>query len=124
MIDLKERIRDHYQARVAATAAVVEDKLRRAALVDTGRMRDSITVTARNLTLSVNVPVDYASYTSEGTEPHEIAATQAGALRFYWGRVGPPQPRFYRRVWHPGTQPNPWYRDVTEGWTRWLVEVT
>jgi hypothetical protein len=123
IMDLQARIRSHYESRVRASAPTLERKLRAAAPVVSGRMRDRTTVTpSRPLHLTVTVDTPYATYTTEGTEPHEIAATRAGALRFFWDRVGPPQPRFYRRVWHPGTQPNPWYKKVIDDWGRILTE--
>jgi len=122
MINLQSRFTDYYQAKVRASAAPLQARLRQAAPIVTGRMRDRITVTPSRLRLTIVVDTPYASYTTEGTDPHEIAATHAGALRFFWGRVGPPQPRFYRRVWHPGTLPDPWYKQVVDDWGRILTE--
>lgn len=107
--------------RIRKSAPQLLQRLRDAAPVAAeggGFMRDSIRVTTRLLGLEVEVPVDYASYTTEDTQPHEIVATRAQALRFFWNRVGPPQPRFFRSVQHPGTSGTiDWYHPVLEDWT-------
>ena len=48
-------------------------------------------------------------YVHQGTRPHEIVPVRAQALRF---RAGGIHGRwvFARRVWHPGTKPNPFVR--------------
>ena len=50
----------------------------------------------------------YGEFVREGTEPHDIMAVNAQALRFELdGEI-----LFRKRVHHPGTQPNPYHRRV------------
>lgn len=60
----------------------------------------------------VEVRVPYATYNTEGTRPHEIRPVRAGALAFFWEKVG--RFVFFMKVNHPGNAPNYWYRDTFE----------
>lgn len=66
-------------------------------------------------------------YVEKGTEPHEIAARNASALRFLAGsgRISQPSPNqriatrgggvvFAKRVQHPGTPARPWFGPLTK----------
>ena len=52
-------------------------------------------------------------YVHQGTRPHEILPVRAKALRF---RVGGIHGSFVfaRRVWHPGTKPNPFVKRTVD----------
>ena len=52
-------------------------------------------------------------FVHQGTKPHEILPVRAKALRF---RVGGMHGRFIfaRRVWHPGTKPNPFVKRTVD----------
>lgn len=61
----------------AASAAIVAKKIADCPIGETGDMAQSIDATpasggAGNLTCDLHVDVDYASYTDEGTEAHDI----------------------------------------------------
>lgn len=116
---LRKQIRDSAEQRIRTAAPELQSRLRKAAPVSEGGgdLRDSISVTADGLTTHVQVAVEYATYTTEGTDPHPIVARNARALRFFWPQVGPPQPRYYRSVMHPGTKPNDWYQPVLGTWS-------
>lgn len=89
-----------------------ERELRRTNPVDTGNMRDKTTVreqvSAGGVRVVAVVDTDYAIYVSEGTRPHIIRPRPPRkALRFtVGGRVV-----YAAKVNHPGTRPNPWFRD-------------
>lgn len=60
--------------------------------VDTGNLRASLTQeikTRKKVVIGrVGTNVNYAWFVHEGTKPHKIKAKDAGALRFYWPKVG------------------------------------
>jgi len=124
---VRRQVIEAAQDRVRASAPLLLNQLRDAAPVAAesgGTMRDSIRVNPIPFGLEVEVPTDYASYTIEDTQPHEIAARRASALRFFWPAVGPPQPRFFQRVQHPGTSGTiDWYTPVLEDWTTILARL-
>lgn len=68
-----------------------------------GDLRDSLHGEADGWTIRVTTDKEYDRYVREGTEPHEIRAVRAGALRF-WMEGGTVV--FRKVVHHPGTQPN------------------
>lgn len=92
-------------------AAEWASELRRTNPVDTGNMRNRTTTrtekTGGGYRVTAEVDTDYALYVSEGTRPHVIKPRTARVLRFptATGVV------FAAQVRHPGTAPNPWWRD-------------
>jgi len=76
----------------------------------TGTLRRSITIMKEGDTYVITPLVSYAVYVERGTRPHEIVARRARALHFVWRGA----PVFFRRVWHPGTQPNPFIARTRE----------
>jgi hypothetical protein len=60
--------------------------------VDTGNLRASltqvVTITGSEVVGRVGTNVNYAIFVHEGTRPHIIRAKHAGALRFFWPKVG------------------------------------
>jgi HK97 gp10 family phage protein len=60
--------------------------------VDTGNLRASLTQeikTRKKVVIGrVGTNVNYAWFVHEGTKPHKIKARDAGALRFFWPKVG------------------------------------
>lgn len=131
MADLTEFRRDYLrdvERRVTVAARALENKLKDDAPVAAdggGTMRDNTTTSPRRLNVAVAVAVEYASFTIEDTQPHEIAARRAGALRFFWPKVGPPQPRFFQKVQHPGTSGTiDWYHGVLDDWPKMLEAAT
>lgn len=57
---------------------------------------------------TIGSPVLYAGFVHEGTRAHDIVARNAKAL--FWAGASHP----VARVHHPGTQANPWLRQVFE----------
>jgi len=72
--------------------------------IRTGFLRESIDYKLTPKGFSVFSRAEYAKYVAKGTRPHEILPRNARALRWE-GPLG--NPIFARRVWHPGTMPNP-----------------
>lgn len=70
-----------------------------------GTLRDSLEIKQSGLTAAIEYPPDYASYVSEGTDPHQIDGNPV--LSFYWPKIG--KVVTVRSVQHPGTAPNPWW---------------
>jgi hypothetical protein len=130
LTDLKRRIERGAERRVQLSAPVLQRQLQDAAPVAAdggGTMRDSTTAVATGLQINVVVGVDYATFTIEDTQPHEIRARRAQALRFFWpGHNGPggSQPRFFQKVQHPGTSGTvDWYQPVVDDWNLILERV-
>lgn len=93
------------------TAAEWANELRRTSPVDTRNMLHQtttrVTRSGPRIHIEAAVDTDYARFVSEGTRPHVIRPRSARALRFTsGGRVV-----YARKVNHPGTQPNPWWRN-------------
>lgn len=103
---------------IARAAPVLERELRNTSPTESGELRERTTVRARGLSAEVAVAVSYASYVSEGTQPHPIVGNPI--LAFYWSRIG--RTAFFRRVSHPGTRPQDWYRTATGRWTSMLED--
>lgn len=106
--------------------------------VDTGNLRASITMVISKkqgeVVGRVGTAVQYALYVHEGTRPHIIRAKHAGALVFYWPKVGtvtvvPKNPKrkytgYIKKrtvfhigkgyVNHPGTKGRPFLRTALE----------
>jgi len=76
----------------------------------TGALRRSITIMKEGDAYVVTPLVSYAVYVERGTLPREILPRHARALHFVWRG----QPVFFRRVMHPGTQPNPFIARTRE----------
>lgn len=87
----------------------------------TGKFRKSIAFR----TSQTGNTVGFSTYSAQplgkwiigGTKAHPIRARRARFLRFFWPK-GPDGPReyFFRKVQHPGTQPNPYHRRATDKW--------
>lgn len=120
LTEFRQRLRRRWETAVERAAPKLEESLVRAAPRDTGRLADSVEVTARGLSALVGVPVDYATFTTEGTQPHRIIPRNARVLAFAWPKKGPGI-FFFRSVNHPGTTGQPWYADQTSRWPN-LVE--
>jgi len=83
-----------------------------------GKLRQSITPKAKNMTGEVAVNVDYAGAVEFGSKPHEIRPKRKRALAFkpgagfrFWdesGRV------VVKVVKHPGTEAQPFLRPAVE----------
>jgi hypothetical protein len=88
---LLQTIEDHALARVAAAGdLMVEKKQATAPIGQTGELHDSIAVTGTSggggtASVTIACPVEYASYTDEGTEPHDIFGNP---LLVFTGRDG------------------------------------
>ena len=69
----------------------------------TGRTLKSFSVTASGLTSTVTSNYKIAHFLNVGTRAHDIVATRAPMLVFYWAKAGGIV-RF-KKVRHPGTKP-------------------
>lgn len=106
----------------------------------TGRFRGSLSFktfdSGNSLTLKAYMAQPLGSWITGGTSPHTIAARNAGALYFFWPRVGMftivPKSDGFRthaaggQLWigkgfvnHPGTKPNPF---VQRAYSAWMPE--
>lgn len=103
----------------------------------TGKFAKSIRFTTKKsgdtITLDGTMPQPLGTFITEGTKPHIIAARNAGALRFFWPKVGmitivPKGGGFKTHVRngtllvgkgfvnHPGTKPNPFNARAFAKW--------
>jgi len=103
MNDIKETI----ERAIPRIAIRLQNELIIAAPVDTGRLRNSIRVTADGNTLTISI-VDYALFVEFGTSPHIIKPKDKQALKFKAGG----EFIFAKEVHHPGTRPNPFIRNT------------
>lgn len=118
---LADDFQRRYEAAVRAAAPLLARSLTGTAPTRTGALRRAITVRPSGLRAAVDVNVPYATFLTEGTRPHPIVARRASVLRFFWGRIG--KVVYFRRVNHPGTKPNLWYRDALDTWPTILSRV-
>jgi len=95
----------------------LQNELKKAAPVDTGRLRNSIKVTISGKDQLDIFMVEYWKYIEFGTNPHVIRPKSKEALRFESGkkqRLGTPgatpKNTFAKKVMHPGTRPFPFIR--------------
>lgn len=107
-----------YFAEVAGRArSGLEQDLKRAAPVNTGRTRDETSVSVRreghNFRLTARCAVDYASFTSKPTRPHVIRPRRSGGiLAFEWPQAGGLV--FFRFTRHPGTRGTGWWEQTLD----------
>jgi hypothetical protein len=112
--DLRRRVRVRNEAAIRESSRELQQVLRVTSPHRSFRMRGETTVTSEGLTATALIDTEYASYVSEGTRPHLILPRRRRFLSW----LGPQGRVFARRVHHPGTRANPWYRD---GIGRWPV---
>jgi hypothetical protein len=128
MPDIMRAARREYlefaERRLNIGSQVLQARLRNDAPVKTSRMQRSVWCLRRGRwRVRVLVEVPYATYTTRGTRPHVIRPRRARALRFVWPKAGPPQPKFFAKVNHPGTPPNDWYDRNIERWPAILENI-
>lgn len=116
--DLAFRYRRRAARAVRETAEPLRSDLRQSALNDTGKMASAIRVDPSGAyELEVHVDVPYASFTRPpGTRPHVIEGNPF--LAFFWPNAPDgPADVVFRRVNHPGFQPDrDWFGDVVDTW--------
>lgn len=135
--DLARDVR-YRAAEIAGNAReTLERELKRAAPVGTpspyqthepGQLRDSVAVNVRFdqvvFTFTAQVPVEYASFTNDGTPSHFIVGVRSPkrVLRFDWPKQGL-YPAFIRGVGgfpavvnHPGTARTGWWDSTVARW--------
>jgi hypothetical protein len=109
----------------------LEAALKQAVPVDTGELKNSISVKPTNEGLQVNM-AEHAVYVEFGTAPHVIRAKPGGVLAFprtgsrrvtskdgkvsgeftFGGKTIKTDAVFAKQVYHPGTQPQPFIRNT------------
>jgi hypothetical protein len=108
---------------VGRAAQTMVDNARSKVVVRTGHLRDTIEdpVMIRDdevaITYKIAVTADYAEYVEFDTQEHEIEASNAPLLVFFWEN-GPNGPGIYkfRKVQHPGTTAQPFFFPTEEEW--------
>jgi hypothetical protein len=99
------RLTDHVDNMIHRVSDRIADDMRRAVPVDTGVLRSTIKARHFRLKSKIWVGTDYWAHVEYGTRPHEIRSHGNYPLRNpRTGQV------FSRRVWHPGTQAQPYIR--------------
>ena len=89
----------------------VKMRMRELAPVDTGNLRDSITVRKEGSVYKIGpVNVDYAAAQEYGAKPHVIVASPGKVLAF---KVGG-ETRFAKSVRHPGNKAQPYIRPAAQ----------
>ena len=119
---IRERVKRGSERRIRDASSELLKRLSDAAPTDEGTMRDSIIVSTSGLTVTVAVPVEYASFTNADTEPHLIEGNPI--LAFLWPARGPGT-FFFGSVNHPGTQGVvDWYGNTLAEWPKILERQT
>ena len=107
-----------WQAELRTTSPHRSYALRNATTVEYTQSRNRVVWTAE-------ADVPYAGYVSEGTIAHRIPKGGGGkVLRFNWPS-GPSGPGvyFFKSVWHPGTDANPWWKNSMKNAGRRLQKI-
>ena len=97
-------------------AFVIESQMKQKVVVDTGRLRASITTNVGPMAASIGPTVDYAAFVEYGTRPHWAPP---GALQPWAGRHGFPQGArgdFLMRwiIARRGTRPHPFLKRTAQ----------
>lgn len=74
---------------------------------ESGQLKVSQIVTLNGLESAIDYPVEYASFTDEGTQPHVIEGNPLLAFE-----TGDGELVIVRSVFHPGTERTGWYSDL------------
>lgn len=130
---LREIVEEYASAVVREAAEALLDAAEEAAPEDSGDLKASRrgpeyadTGTSR-ITALIFFDAEYATYTDEGTEPHQIRAKNYEFLRFQWEN-GPDTMRspdgffYFKEVNHPGTTGTKWFTETVEKWMDFVQE--
>lgn len=110
----RQNIRRAVMSEMDKAADDVKMKMREYAPVDTGNLRDSITVVKTGEEYQIGpVNVPYARAQEYGARPHVIIAKPGRVLVFNVGG----QKKFATKVNHPGNKPHPYIRPAAD-WAR------
>jgi len=91
------------EAALSLTAQSLWGEIRKEAPTDHGRLAGSFELEQRGEhSFVVHTAVEYALIVQEGSQAHAIEPVNAQAV--FWNGASHP----FRRVWHPGTKPNPY----------------
>ena len=111
---------------IQAEAARMRDLAREEAPKRHGKFAQGIRyrtfISGMDVGFEIQVPAPLGDWIALGTPPHVIEAKNKRALKFLWMN-GPKSSsnftayHFYRRVFHPGTKPNPF---LSRAFARWL----
>lgn len=110
---------------VRLTAETAEREAKRLAPFKTGKLHDSIKAeqartTTNTVAADVRARAKHASFVSDGTPPHVIQARRKQVLHF----EGAGGEVFVRRVNHPGTKPNDYWREASARADKMLLAAT
>lgn len=92
---------------LASVGNSVRNELVRSAPVDTGDLKNSISYNVNGSILSFNM-AEHALFVEFGTKPHIIVPKEKKALK--WKSGG--SDVFAKKVYHPGTRPQPFIRNT------------
>jgi len=117
---LKTEVRARVDLRLTALAALMADKARELAPVETGKLRENIKLRKEHRgRIAVIAEAPYSGFVEFGTRPHEIRPRHKKVLRFEInGKIV-----FATRVYHPGTSPKPFFRPALEDAVEKLPEI-
>jgi len=107
------RVRAELTQLIAHHSRMLKLHARRNAPSDTGHLKNSISRIQRGLVAMVYSDAEYARPIEFGAQSHPITPTDAGALNFFWEKIG--QEVILGRVEHPG---NDAHRFLTEAINR------
>lgn len=94
------------------SATYIKQDMESRAPVDTGKLRQSISIQVDSKRVIIGPHTDYAGYVEFGTKPHVIRAKNKKSLMFIAGG----KKVFVKKVNHPGTKAQPYVRPAFEDW--------
>jgi hypothetical protein len=77
-----------------------------------------MSASGNRITAVAVIDVTYGEFVVQGTAPHIIRAKPGGVLAFNWPKAGGVV--FFAKVNHPGTAPNPFFKQVISRWADYL----
>lgn len=107
MSSLENKLRKRAAEKVAIASVLTLEKKRADAPKKTGKLRGSgrvggIRVLGNVYSTSIEFTEPQASFTQDGTKPHDITARGFGAMKFYWLKAG--EVIEATTVHHPGSK--------------------
>lgn len=102
------RLRAKLSQLISHHSRLLQVHVKKNAPVDTGELRNSIERAHAGLQAMVYSTADHAKPIEFGADPHEITPDKAGALAFFWEKVG--EHVVFAQVDHPGNKPHRFMR--------------
>lgn len=115
----KSRVRATMRKLVRSYAELIVRDAKRNAPTDTGELSNAFGTWKQGLMAVAYNTAEHAKPIEFGSRPHEITPNDAGALHFFWEKIG--QEVFFAQVDHPGNESYDYFRDaIQKQWPHFL----